>query len=102
MNATLYLPHQLPQAVPIEGLVMPDINGFVGVPEQVPVLMSCAPGLVDVLATGAGYVAYSIFDCEGPVNIPAMTAVSEVSGVAFDLDDEFAVLCGAILLVTDK
>lgn len=102
MNATLYLPHQLPQAVSIEGLVLPDpITGFVRVPGQVPVLMSCEPSLVDVLATGPGYVAYSIFDCEGPVNLPAMTAVSKVSGIVFDPKDDFTTLCGAILLVTD-
>lgn len=101
MNATLYLPHQLPQAVPTEGLVMPDsATGFVNVPEQVPVLMGCAPSLVDVLATGPGYVAYSIFDCEEPVNLSAMAAVSKVSGIEFDPDDELTILCGAVLLVT--
>jgi hypothetical protein len=101
MNATLYLPHQLPQAVPAEGLVIPDpATGFVKVPEQVSVLMSCAPILVDVLATGPGYVAYSIFDCDGPVNLPAMTAVAKVSGIVFDPDDELTTLCGAVLLVT--
>ncbi|QNE42039.1 hypothetical protein F1C16_19950 (plasmid) [Hymenobacter sp. NBH84] len=103
MNATLYLPYQLPQAVPTEGLVLPDpATGFVKVPEQVPVLMCCVPSLVDVLASGPGYVAYSIFDCDEPVNLPAMTAVSRVSGIEFDPEDEFATLCGAVLLVTDN
>lgn len=103
MTAILYLPHQLPQEVSTEGLVMPDsATKFAKVPEQVAVLMNCALGLVDVLATGPGYVAYSIFDCEGPVNLPAMTAVSKVSGTVFDPEDEFATLCGAVLLVTDS
>ena len=103
MHATLYLLQQLPQAVPVEGLSMPDpATGFARVPERVPVLLDCAPELVDVLASGPGYVAYSVFDCEGPVNEAAMAAVAEVSGVTFDAEDEDAVLCGAVLVVTKR
>ena len=68
-------------------------------PERVPGLLGCALGLVDVLACGPGYVAYSVFDCEGPVNEAAMAAVAEVSGAGFDLDDEDTVLCGPVLVV---
>jgi len=103
MNATLYLPYQLPQAVSVDGLSLPDpVTGLARVSEQVPVLMGCARGLVDVLASGPGYVAYSVFDCEGPVNEAAMTAVAEMSGVGFDLADEDAVLCGPVLVVRQE
>ena len=100
MNATLYLPHQPPQLVAVEGLCMPDpTTGFARVPDQVPGLLGCAPGLVDVLASGPEYVAYSVFDCEGEANPAAMAAVAAVSGVVFDVEDEDAVLCGAVLVV---
>jgi hypothetical protein len=100
MNAILYLPHQLPQLISIEGLCMPDPEtGFARVPEQVSDLLGCAPELVDVLACGPGYVAYSVFDCEGDANPAAMAAVEAVSGVAFDAEDEDSVLCGAVLVI---
>ena len=100
MNATLYLPQQPPLAVPVEGLCMPDsVTGFARVPEQVPGLLGCASELVDVLACGPEYVAYSVFDSEEEVNPAAMAAVAAVSGVAFDSEDEDAVLRGAVLVV---
>lgn len=102
MIATLYLPHKNPQPVSTEGLSLPDpVTSFATVPEQVPVLMGCARNLVDVLVSGPGYVAYSVFDCEGPVNEAAMAAVAEVSGVGFDSIDEDAVLCGPVLVVLE-
>lgn len=102
MNATLYLPHQPPQAVPTEGLTMPDsATGFVGVPEQVSALMGCVPELIDVLASGPQYVAYSIFDFAGPVNHAAMVAMTEISGVIFTLEEYDTVLCGPILIVRE-
>lgn len=101
MTATLYLPHHFPQAVPTVGLVLPDpTTGLASVPDAVPTLLGCAPKLVDVLACGPSYVAYSIFDCEDEVNPTAMEAVAKVSGVSFDLGDEDATLCGAVLVVT--
>jgi hypothetical protein len=100
MNATLYLPQQPPRAMPADGLFMRDPKtGFARVPEQVPALLGCAPGLVDVLASGPEYVAYSVFDCEGEANQAAMAAVAAASGVAFDAEDEDTVLCGAVLVV---
>jgi hypothetical protein len=100
MNATLYLPHQPPQLVFVEGFCMPDpATGLARIPDQVPELLGCAPELVDVLASGPEYVAYSIFDCEDEENPAAMTAVSVMSGVAFDAEDEDAVLRGAVLVV---
>ena len=100
MTATLYNPGYLPQVVSTEGLSLPDpTTRFATVPEQVPVLMGCARNLVDVLVSGPGYVAYSVFNCEEPVNEAAMDAVAAVSGVNFDLNDEDAVLCGPVLVV---
>lgn len=100
MNATLYLPRQRPQTVSTEGLELPDsLSGFTHVPERVAMLLGCAPGLVDVLANGPKYVAYSIFDSEDEVNHEAMAAVAAVSGATFDAEDEDMILCGAILIV---
>ena len=101
MNATLYLPHQPLQLVSVEGLCMPDpATGLAWVPDKVSGLLGCAPGLVDVLASGPEYVAYSVFDSEGEANPAAMAAVAAVSGVAFDAEDEDTVLRGAVLVVT--
>lgn len=100
MTATLYVPKQQPLQVSTEGLSLPDpATGFASVPEQVPMLMGCAPGLVDVLASGPDYVAYSVFDSEEGRNEAAMVALAEVSGVKFDSGDEDAVLCGVVLVV---
>jgi hypothetical protein len=100
MIATVYLPQQSPMEVSTDGLRMPDAStGFALVPDEVSRLLDCAPGMVDVLASGPDYVAYSIFDYEGDVNPAAMAAVAEVSGTSFDSDDEDAVLQGPVLLV---
>lgn len=97
MNALLYLPQQLPQTIEPDGLSVQ--VGFAQVLERVAVLLDCTPELVDVLASGPEYVAYSIFDSEGEVNLSAMVAVTEISGVAFEAEDEDAVLRGAVLIV---
>lgn len=100
MIATLYLPQQTPQTVPIEGLSLPDpATGFAQVTEQVSALLGCAPELVDVLASEPDYVAYSVFGNEESVNEAAMTAVMAISGVAFDATDEDMILCGPVLLL---
>lgn len=101
ITATLFLPQQQPLAVSIDGLALPEPKrGFAAVTERITELLGCAPNLVDVLASGADYVAYSVFDCDGPVNRAGMAAVAEVSGVAFDADDADAILCGPVLVVS--
>jgi hypothetical protein len=100
MTATLYMPGQSPQVISLEGLSMPDASTrFVKVPERVPAVLGCVPELVDVLATGPDYVAFSVFDSEDSVNLPAMAAMSDVSGIAFSEDDEDTVLRGAVLVI---
>lgn len=100
MNATLYLPDQPPQAVSTDGLSMPNpATGFARVPDEVPVLMRCSPDIVDVQVSLPDCVAYSVFDYEGPVNHAAMAALTELTGEAYDLEDEDAVLCGPVLVV---
>ena len=61
--------------------------------------LGCAPQLVDVLASGPDYVAYSIFDCEGRINTAAMQAVGELAGITFDAENDDEVLRGAVLVV---
>lgn len=100
MIATLYLPQQPPQAVPTKGLSLPDpATGFAQVTEQVSALLGCAPDLVDVLASGPHYIAYSVFDSEESVNEDAMMAVAAVSGIVFDAEDDDTVLRGAVLVL---
>ncbi|WP_162549833.1 hypothetical protein [Hymenobacter nivis] len=101
MYATLYVPQQPPQLITTQGLVLPDaITKLVSIPERVPLLLNCAPGLVDILASDTGYVAYSIFDHEGQINHSAMVALSELTGVRFGYDED-ETLCGTILIVQE-
>lgn len=101
MQVTLYLPQQPPKTFPIDGLSTLDLSArFAAVPQEVSMLLDCAPGLVDVLASGPDYVVYSVFDCEGLVNYTAMAAVARVSGVTFDAQNEDTVLCGPVLVVS--
>lgn len=103
MRATLYLPNQLPQPVVVEGIIIHSLaSEFAHVPEQVAVLLGCVPNMVDVLASGLGYVAYSVFDSEDEVNLEAMSAITKVLGVSFDLDDEDTILRGAILIAQES
>lgn len=73
---------------------------FGGFADIVPGLLHCAPELVDVLASGQGYVAYSVFDCEGEVNPEAMAALGALTGVSFDAGNEDELLRGPVLVVT--
>lgn len=103
MKATLYLPSQPPQSVALEGLILPNsTTNFAHVSEQLAMLLGCAPKMVDVLASGLGYVAYSVFDSEDEVNVEAMAAVSKISGVSFDQEDEDTILRGAILIAEES
>lgn len=99
-SAILYHPDQTPQAVAAEMLIQTRRGASsIQVAEVVAQLLGCVPGLVDVLASGPGYVAYSVFDYEGPTNYGAMAAVAEVSGVDFNPEEEDEHLCGPVLLI---
>ena len=52
-----------------------------------------------MLASGQGYIVYSIFDCEGEINPEAMAAVGAVTGMSFDIENEDEVLRGPVLVV---
>lgn len=101
MHALLYQPGHPPQAVSPTGFVLPDeTTGFVNEAGKAATLLDCAPGLVDVLASGRDYVAFSIFDHEGEPNLEAMRALSNLTGTTFDVDEEDELLRGPILVVT--
>lgn len=101
MTTTLYLPNQQPQIITGETLNLPDeTTSYVVVQERVSVLLNCQPELVDVLASGQGYVAYSVFDSEQEINTMAMQAVEVLSGEVFDQEEEDSVLRGPVLVVT--
>ena len=99
MQAVLYTPQQTPQTVPIDGMTLPDPETrLVQVPEQVHVILNCAPALVDVLSSAPNYIAYAVFDHEGQVNHAAMKALAKLTGVSFG-EDEDSFLRGAVLVI---
>ena len=93
MLITIYLPEQPEREVPPPKVTATD--HFSWVPE----LLGCVPALVDVLASGPGYVIYSIFDHEGTVNLSAMQAVSGILDIPFDTNDKDVILRGPVLIV---
>ncbi len=104
MKATLFLPNEEPIEVPVEGLHLPDAStGFVPASIAAASLLGCNPNLVDILACGPEYVAYSVFGCEaGPPNKLAKEKISLITDVPFNLEDEEAELYGAILIVQSQ
>jgi len=101
MRALLYQPGQPPQPVSVAGFVLPtETTGFVDEASRVATVLDCAPGLVDVLASGRDYVAFSIFDHEGEPNPDAMKVLSDLTGTAFDVNEDDELLRGPILFVT--
>jgi hypothetical protein len=102
MKATLYQPNLQPQAVSPEGLVLPDEStGFAIVPAIVATLLDCASELVDVLACGASYVVYTVFDSEEEANLVATQAVATLTGIDFDITDEDELLRGPVLIIKE-
>lgn len=100
MRATLYTPFLPPQELPTTGLRLPDpTTGFASVPDEVVAFLGCARALVDIQACGPNYVVYTIFDFSGEVNRSAMSAVTEITGEIFDLNDEDSLLCGPVMIV---
>jgi hypothetical protein len=99
MTATLYVPNQPLQLVATNGLSLPTTAVYASVSDAVAEHLGCANNLVDVLACGPGYVAYSIFDYEGDINHPAMVALSNIAGYPFNAGDEEQALRGPVLVV---
>lgn len=100
MTTTLYRPDARPQSLPASIFLMqPGSSQVVQDAARAAELLGCAPGLVDVLACGNGYLVYSVFDDEGEVNPAAMAAVAEVSGIGLDPTNEDEVLRGPVLII---
>ena len=100
MTVTLYQPGANPRDIfPKDYEVRLSDGQVVQNVEQAAELLDCHASLVDVLACGAGYVIYSVFDCEGPQNIPAMAAVASVTGIEFDPANDDELLRGPVLVI---
>jgi hypothetical protein len=99
MNITLYKPSEAPQQVPPFEHAGNLVKGGSQPMERVAELMGCPVSLIDVQASGPNYVAYSVFDCEGPTNLLGMAEVARLSGVSLDPEEEDEQLCGPILVV---
>jgi hypothetical protein len=102
MLITLYNPGQLPLALSPDGFSLPNAAGLARISDRVAEALGCSPSLVDVLDTGPSYVAYSIFDGDGPVNQDAMHVLSNLSGHLYDPNNEDEQLRGNILIVTSS
>lgn len=97
---TLYLPEQEPRQVfPKEPYSAALLTGTVDENGPVVKLLGCAAALIDVLANGSGFVVFTVFDHEGPANITAMRAVSDLTGVRFSPDEDDEILRGPVLVV---
>ncbi|GAA3967507.1 hypothetical protein [Hymenobacter antarcticus] len=100
MKVTLYRPGQKPEDVPAAAFTTHlESSQIVQDVEHAARLLECTPNLVDVLACGVGYIAYSIFYYEGESNSTAMEAVAAISGTELDLTNEDEVLQGPVLIV---
>ena len=101
MTVTLYPPDKPSVTESPEGFSLPGAKRFASPIPKVAALLGCVPGLIDVLASGEGYVVYSVFDSEGPANPTATLAVAELTGSSFDVADEDELLRGPVLIVQE-
>lgn len=99
MTATLYQPGQPPQPLPPEQFRLPDASGRARVTQTVADALGCAVGLVDVSASGPGYVAYSIFDCEEEINESATVQLMDLTEIEFDMEKDNDILRGNVLII---
>ena len=99
MTVTLYLPDQAPKVVSEAGFRLDEGSGqVIQNSARAAEVLGCDPGMIDVLACGAGYLVYTIFDHEGETNFPAMGVVAEITSIEFDVLDGDAVLRGPVLV----
>lgn len=99
-NVTLYLPNGSARTIAANTLSLPNAStGLAAVNDEIAGYLDCHLGLVDVLACGPNYAAYSVFDSEAEVNRTAMTALATITGQPFDSADDDCVLRGPILVV---
>lgn len=100
MIVTLYLPGAPARGIVPDGFELPDAStGFARVNSRVAEELGCNPSLIDVQASGPGFVAYTIADYEGEPNVLGMAALAEVTGFTYSLDEEDTVICGPVLTV---
>ena len=101
MPATLYVPGQPPLRLPTgQFLLLDSASDHSDDTQKAALALDCVPQLVDVLATGPDYIAFSVFDHQGATNPAAMRELSALTGVAFDATNEDEVLRGPVLVVS--
>lgn len=98
MTAILYEPGHAARKIPAEDLNPVD---FTKAQKGAADLLQCPPAQIDVLASGLGYMAFSVFDHEGEINLEAMRVLTQLTGISFNVDEEDEVLRGPILIVRE-
>lgn len=100
MNVTLYQTDTQPQSLLATGFILDAKSGWIVQNQgQAAKFLGCVPSLVDVMASGQGYLIYSIFDYDGAANFSAMAAFTALTGIALDVSDEDEVLRGPVLVI---
>ena len=100
MKVVLYQPAIQPQLLPSTGFSLDAGSGaIIQNHTRAEELLGYAPELVDVLASGQGYLIYSVFDHEGEANTGVMEVLSTLTGNVLDEGDEDEVLRGPVLVV---
>lgn len=98
--ATLYPAQGNPINFSLDELGLQNIQGGLKPSvERLAVVLGCRPELVDVLASGDGCMAFSIFDYEGAINSEAMDALAQTTGYRFDVLDDNHVIRGPVPIV---
>jgi hypothetical protein len=101
MTAILFSPQEVAKHV--------TISGFTGMShmssetrESIAKLLGCQSELIDVLASGTEFVAYSIFDFEGGhPNEAGMRQLTKLTGLEFGMDDDTTIL-GPLLIIRQE
>ena len=100
MTITLFSPEKEPVNIPVAEFNANLVAGGTKPMERVAELLGCPKLLVDVLATGETYAIYTIYDCGGEINPKAMEAAAKLTGIDFNMDTEFEVLRGNVLVLS--
>jgi hypothetical protein len=97
--ATLYSDQGKSETIDLNQLGLESVASSMLPATAIATILRCSPKLVDVLATGANYTVFSVFDHDGATNVEAMDKLTQVTGYEFDISDDDHIIRGPVLLV---